>query len=81
MLRRANKVVSSTLGFTQALPANALPSHRITLAMSKNKISEMKNGQSSELRPLERPPCPMLLTEAKLVSMVHTATRDHVDVQ
>lgn len=38
------KVVCSSLKFTQALPLNKLPSHRITLALSNIWMSEMENN-------------------------------------
>lgn len=43
------KVVCSSLKFTQALPLNKLSSHRIALALSNIRMSEMENNLFSGL--------------------------------
>lgn len=44
------KVVCRSLKFTQALPLNKLPSHRIALALSNIRMSEMENNLFSGLK-------------------------------
>ncbi|XP_075400595.1 adhesion G protein-coupled receptor A3 isoform X2 [Tenrec ecaudatus] len=48
------KVVCSSLELAQVLPPDALPNRTVTLILSNNKISELKNGSFSGLSLLER---------------------------
>ncbi|XP_060044257.1 adhesion G protein-coupled receptor A3 isoform X3 [Erinaceus europaeus] len=52
--RAEGKVVCSSLELTQVLPPDALPNRTVTLILSNNKISELKNGSFSGLSLLER---------------------------
>ena len=40
---RVTRVVCRSLELAQTQPLNTLPSHKITLALSNDKMSEMKN--------------------------------------
>uniref|UniRef100_A0A5F8H1D8 Adhesion G protein-coupled receptor A3 n=1 Tax=Monodelphis domestica TaxID=13616 RepID=A0A5F8H1D8_MONDO len=48
------KVVCSSLDLAQVLPPDTLPNRTVTLILSNNKISELKNGSFSGLSLLER---------------------------
>ncbi|KAM7168416.1 adhesion G protein-coupled receptor A3 isoform 2-T3 [Macrochelys suwanniensis] len=48
------KVICSSLELARALPPDALPNRTVTLILSNNKISELKNGSFSGLSLLER---------------------------
>ncbi|XP_019309146.2 adhesion G protein-coupled receptor A3 isoform X2 [Panthera pardus] len=48
------KVVCSSLELAQVLPPDTLPNRTVTLILSNNKISELKNGSFSGLSLLER---------------------------
>ncbi|XP_030419086.1 adhesion G protein-coupled receptor A3 isoform X4 [Gopherus evgoodei] len=48
------KVVCSSLELARVLPPDALPNRTVTLILSNNKISELKNGSFSGLSFLER---------------------------
>ncbi|XP_052636306.1 adhesion G protein-coupled receptor A3 isoform X2 [Harpia harpyja] len=48
------KVVCSNLELVQVLPPEALPNRTVTLILSNNKITELKNGSFSGLHLLER---------------------------
>ncbi|KAK2521405.1 Adgra3 [Columba guinea] len=48
------KVVCSNLELAQVLPPEALPNRTVTLILSNNKITELKNGSFSGLHLLER---------------------------
>ncbi|KAF1565349.1 UNVERIFIED_CONTAM: Adhesion G protein-coupled receptor A3, partial [Eudyptes pachyrhynchus] len=48
------KVVCSNLELAQVLPHEALPNRTVTLILSNNKITELKNGSFSGLNLLER---------------------------
>ncbi|XP_044874302.1 adhesion G protein-coupled receptor A3 isoform X2 [Mauremys mutica] len=48
------KVVCSSLELARVLPPDALPNRTVTLILSNNKISELKNGSFSGLSLLER---------------------------
>lgn len=48
--------VYSSPEFVQIQPQKTLPSHTITLALSNDGMSELKNGSFSGLGILERPP-------------------------
>lgn len=58
---RADRVVGSRLELTR--PSNMLPSCIITLALSNDRISEMKNGSFSGMDLLGRPPWSILLLQ------------------
>uniref|UniRef100_F6WDX1 Adhesion G protein-coupled receptor A3 n=2 Tax=Ornithorhynchus anatinus TaxID=9258 RepID=F6WDX1_ORNAN len=48
------KVVCSSLDLARVLPPDTLPNRTVTLILSNNKISELKNGSFSGLNLLER---------------------------
>lgn len=54
------RVVSMQPGAQIGSAPKALPSHMITLTLSNDKVSEMKNGSVSGLRLIARPPWSML---------------------
>lgn len=76
---RAGSVVYSRQELTQS--PNMLPSCMIILALSSDRMSEMKNGSFSGMDLLGGPPRSILLLQAMLVSMVLVAAPGHVEAQ
>lgn len=70
--RQRNMLLQSRVGTVAFArrPPNIPPSLITTLILSKDRMSEMKNGSFSGFDSLERPPWFMLLLEAMLVSVV-----------
>lgn len=85
--RRPGRVAYSTLKLAQALPLNTLPSYMITLALSDNRVSKMKNTSFPGLGFLIRSPwfpqrswwCLLPMPQQGDISMVCAATPDRVD--
>lgn len=65
--------VCSSLKLLPILPSDVLPSCKISLILSNNNISELKNGSFSGLNLLERSSRSELTPEALLVSVVCVA--------
>lgn len=66
---QGQRMVCTSLELAQVPPLNSLPSHRITLTLSNNKISKVKNDSFSRLTLLERPPWSTLLLETMLYDL------------
>lgn len=54
LLNRTGRVVCSSLELTQTPLLSALPSSMITLALSINKITEMKKGSFFWIKPSQK---------------------------
>ena len=70
---RVRRVVFGSLELLQTQPPNKLPTAVIILALSNNRVFEIKTGSFSGLCLLERPPWEVLLPEVMLVSVVYAA--------
>jgi hypothetical protein len=78
---RVRRVVFGSLELLQTQPPNKLPTAVIILALSNNRVFEIKTGSFSGLCLLERPPWSVLLLEAMLVGWVSAIVRNHVEAQ
>lgn len=71
LLNMANRDLCSSLELAQTMSLNMLPTHRIALVLSNDRMYKRKNSSFSGLDPLKRFLWSVILLEAMFVFSVH----------